>query len=337
MLAYVLKRTAALLAVVLGVMALVFVLSRTLPSSPVEMMLGAKPSADQIANARHELGLDRTLLVQFADFAWRALHGDLGKSLRTGQPVIAEIGSRFAATTELVTLALLLAVALGIPMGVWSAAHRDQAIDRASRAMSLTLVAVPVFFLGILLQLLFYGQLQWLPLQGRIDSDLLLEEPLASVTGLLMIDTLLGGNAAAFSSALSHLVLPVTALAAASLAIVTRTTRNVMTEVLQSDYVRTARAYGMRNSRLHFIFALRAGMLPLLTVIGLTYGYMLGGSVIVEYVFDWPGIGGYVVESVITNDFPAVIGVTLLLSTVYLVINLVIDILYFALDPRLSV
>jgi peptide/nickel transport system permease protein len=222
-------------------------------------------------------------------------------------------------------------------MGVWSAAHRDQAIDRASRAMSLTLVAVPVFFLGILLQLLFYGQLQWLPLQGRIDSDLLLEEPLASVTGLLMIDTLLGGNAAAFSSALSHLVLPVTALAAASLAIVTRTTRNVMTEVLQSDYVRTARAYGMRNSRLHFIFALRAGMLPLLTVIGLTYGYMLGGSVIVEYVFDWPGIGGYVVESVITNDFPAVIGVTLLLSTVYLVINLVIDILYFALDPRLSV
>jgi peptide/nickel transport system permease protein len=318
-------------------MALVFLLSRTLPSSPVEMMLGAKPSAEQIASARHELGLDRPLLVQFADFAWRALHGDLGKSLRTGQPVIAEIGSRFAATIELVTLALLLSVALGIPMGVWSAAHRDRAVDRFSRAMSLTLVAVPVFFLGILMQLLFYGQLQWLPLQGRMDSDLLLEEPFASVTGLFLIDTILDGNAAAFGSALSHLVLPVTALAAASLAIMTRTTRNVMTEVLQSDFVRTARAYGMPYSRLHFIFALRAGMLPLLTVIGLTYGYMLGGSVIVEYVFDWPGIGGYVVESVITNDFPAVIGVTLLLSTVYLVINLVIDILYFVLDPRLSV
>lgn len=336
MLGYLARRTTALAAIVLGVMALVFVLSRTLPGSPVEMMLGTKPSAEQIAKARVELGLDRPLIVQFSAFVLRALQGDLGNSLRTGQPVLKEISSRFAATTELVTLALLLAIVLGVPIGVWSAAHKDRAFDRAGRALSLTLVAVPVFFLGILLQLVFYGQLQWLPLQGRIDSDLSLSQQFPSVTGLFLLDTVLAGNWAAFGSALSHLALPVATLAAASLAIVTRTTRNVMAEVLQTDYVRTARAYGMRQGRLLFIYGLRAGMLPMLTVVGLTYGFMLGGSVVVEYVFDWPGIGGYVVESVITNDFPAVIGVTLLLSTVYLVINLVIDILYFVLDPRLS-
>lgn len=336
MLVYLAKRGAALLAIVLGVMALVFVASRVLPSSPVEMALGAKPSAQQIAQARAELGLDRPLPEQFARFALRAAQGDLGQSLRTGQPVTAEILGRFAATAELVTLALLVAVALGVPLGVWSAARRGRLFDRLSRASSVSMLAVPVFFLGILLQLVFYGQLQWLPLQGRIDSDLALDAPFASVTGFFLIDTLIAGDMAAFRSALQHLALPVTALAAASLAVVMRTTRNVMAEVLQTDYVRTARAYGMGPQRLLFGFALRAAMLPLLTVIGLTYGFMLGGSVIVEYVFDWPGIGGYIVESVVTNDFPAVIGVTLLVSTVYLLINLVIDLLYFAMDPRLS-
>lgn len=336
MLVYLAKRGAALLAIVLGVMALVFIASRVLPSSPVEMALGAKPSAQQIAQARAELGLDRPLPEQFARFALRAAQGDLGQSLRTGQPVTGEILGRFAATAELVTLALLVAVALGVPLGVWSAARRGRLFDRLSRASSVSMLAVPVFFLGILLQLVFYGQLQWLPLQGRIDSDLALDAPFASVTGFFLIDTLIAGDMAAFRSALQHLALPVTALAAASLAVVMRTTRNVMAEVLQTDYVRTARAYGMGPQRLLFGFALRAAMLPLLTVIGLTYGFMLGGSVIVEYVFDWPGIGGYIVESVVTNDFPAVIGVTLLVSTVYLLINLVIDLLYFAMDPRLS-
>lgn len=334
--AYLAKRVAALLAIVLGVMALVFVASRVLPSSPVEMALGTKPTAQQIAQARTELGLDRPLPVQFMRFALHAVQGDLGRSLRTGQPVTHEIVGRFAATAELVTLALIVAVLVGLPLGVWSAAQRGRIFDRASRAASVSMLAVPVFFLGILLQLVFYGQLQWLPLQGRMDSDLMLDHPFASVTGFFLVDTLLAGNMAAFRSALDHLALPVIALAAASLAVVMRTTRNVMAEVLQTDYVRTARAYGMKPQRLLFGFALRAAMLPLLTVIGLTYGFMLGGSVIVEYVFDWPGIGGYIVESVVTNDFPAVIGVTLLVSSVYLLINLIIDLLYYAMDPRLS-
>ena len=333
---YLAKRSAALLAIVLGVMALVFVASRVLPSSPVEMALGAKPTAAQIAQARAELGLDRPLPEQFARFALRAAQGDFGSSLRTGQPVMREISTRFAATAELVTLALVLAVLVGVPLGVWSAQRRGQAFDRVSRGSAVALLAVPVFFLGILLQLVFYGQLQWLPLQGRIDSDLLLDRPFASVTGFYLLDTLIAGDAQAWRSAVEHLTLPVVTLAAASLAVVMRTTRNVMAEVLQTDHVRTVRAYGLAPRRLLFGFALRAAMLPLLTVIGLTYGFMLGGSVIVEYVFDWPGIGGYIVESVVTNDFPAVIGVTLLVSTVYLLINLLIDVLYYALDPRLS-
>ncbi|MEH0166984.1 ABC transporter permease [Paucibacter sp. JuS9] len=333
---YVAKRCLALITIVLGVMALVFVLSRLLPSSPVELALGSKPTAEQIATARAELGLDRPLVEQFARFAANAVQGDLGRSLRTGLPVAQEVRQRFAATAELVSLALLLAVLVGVPLGVWSAARQGRAFDQSSRTVAVSLLAVPVFFLGILLQLLFYGHLQWLPLQGRIDSDLMLDQPFAAVSGLYLIDTLLAGDGAAFRSALEHLVLPVTALAAASLAVILRTTRNVMAEILQTDHVRTARAYGMHPQRLLFGHALRAAMLPLLTVIGLSYGFMLGGSVIVEYVFDWPGIGGYIVESVVTNDQPAVIGVTLLVSTVYLLINLLIDLLYFAMDPRLS-
>lgn len=333
---YLAKRLAALLAIVVGVMALVFIASRVLPGSPVEMALGAKPTAAQIAQARAELGLDRPLPEQFVRFAWRTAQGDFGRSLRTGQPVIQEIATRFAATAELVTLALALAVLLGVPLGVWSAARRGRTFDRVSGGSAVALLAVPVFFLGILLQLVFYGQLQWLPLQGRIDSDLLLDRPFAGVTGLYLLDTLIAGDGQAWRSAVEHLALPVATLTAASLAVVMRTTRNVMAEVLQTDHVRTARAYGLPPARLLFGFALRAAMLPLLTVIGLTYGFMLGGSVIVEYVFDWPGIGGYIVEAVVTNDFPAVIGVTLLVSSVYLLINLMIDLLYFALDPRLS-
>jgi peptide/nickel transport system permease protein len=336
MLEYAARRLLSLAAIVVGVMALVFVLSRTLPSSPVEMMLGAKPSAGQIAQARHELGLDQPLYIQFGRFVAAAARGDLGHSLRTGRPVVEEIAQRFAASTELVTLALLLAIAVGIPAGVLAAVRRGTAVDHAARAISVSLVAIPVFFLGTLLQLVFYGELQWLPLQGRIDSGVLEGAPLPSVSGLYLVDALLAGNGAALRSAASHLALPVITLASASLATVFRVTRNVMAEVLQTDYVRTARAYGLSRARLYFVFALKAALVPLLTVIGLTYGFLLGGSVIVEFVFDWPGIGGYVVESVVSNDFPAVIGVTLLVSTTYLLINLVVDLLYHLLDPRLS-
>ena len=187
----------------------------------------------------------------------------------------------------------------------------------------------------MLLQMLFYGTLDWFPLQSRIHSEVLLDYPFERHTGLYLLDSLVAGNWIAFKSAALHLALPVMTLAIASLAVVTRITRNMMIEVLSQDYIRTARAYGVPERVINFRYALKATLVPMLTVIGLTYGFMLGGSVIVEFVFDWPGLGGYVVGAITKNDYPAVMGVTLFLATIYLSINLVIDLLYFAVDPRL--
>jgi peptide/nickel transport system permease protein len=241
-----------------------------------------------------------------------------------------------SATAELVTLSLLLAVSIGLPLGILSAARRNLWADQLTRVLAVSGVAVPVFFLGILLQMTFYGWLGWLPLQGRIDSNVLLDTPVHVVTGLMLVDSLLDGNVAAFKSALAHLALPTMTLMLASLATILRSTRNLMIDVLGTDYLRTARAYGASRRRVYFVLALKPTLVPLLTVIGLTYGFMLGGSVITEVLFDWPGIGAYVVESVVTNDFPAVLGVTLVISTLYLSINLAVDMLYFVLDPRIS-
>ncbi|MFA6441497.1 MAG: ABC transporter permease [Sterolibacterium sp.] len=336
MLRYFFRRLAMMGLIILGVATFTFVLSRALPSSPVEMMLGSKPSAEQIERAKVELGLDRPVAEQLGRYFFQLAQGQFGTSLRTGQPVIEEIGRRLSATAELVSLSLLLAVTLGLPLGILSAARRNRWADHLTRVLAVSGVAVPVFFLGILLQMTFYGWLGWLPLQGRIDSNVMLDHPVHAATGLMLVDSLLGGNAAAFRSALAHLALPTMTLMLASLATILRSTRKLMIDVLGTDYMRTARAYGADRRTIYFVLALKPTLVPLLTVIGLTYGFMLGGSVITEVLFDWPGIGAYVVESVVTNDYPAVLGVTLVISTLYLSINLAVDMLYFVLDPRIS-
>ncbi len=241
--------------IILGVSTFTFLLSRALPSSPVEMMLGSRPTAEQVAQARQELGLDRPLIEQMGRYYLHLARGQFGTSLRTGRPVIEEIGQRLSATVELVTLSLLLALTLGIPLGILTAAQRGRRADQWTRVAAISGVAIPVFFLGILLQMLFYGWLGWLPLQGRIDSNVLLDHPVASVTGLLVLDSLLAGNMPALRSALSHLALPTLTLMLASLATILRATRTLMIDVLETDYIRTARAYGLPAS--HGLF--RAG------------------------------------------------------------------------------
>jgi peptide/nickel transport system permease protein len=332
---YVIQRLVMMVGTLFGVLALTFVLSRVLPGSPVEMMLGHRPTPEQIAAARETLGLDRPLYEQFGIYLENAVRGDLGTSLRTRQPVIHDIVDRIGATFELVTLAVLLVVVAGVPLGVTSAVRQNRPVDHAARTFSIAGAALPAFLTGMLLQMLFYGQLGWLPLQGRIGSEVLLDLPFPRVTGLYLVDTLLAGDVHAFTSAATHLVLPVLTLALASLAVVARIARNTMVEVLQEDFVRTAHAYGIPARRIHYRYALKATLIPMLTVVGLTYGYLLGGSVVVEYVFDWPGLGGYVVGAIINNDFPAVMGVTVFLSTTYLAINLMVDLLYHVVDPRL--
>jgi len=332
---YVAQRVAMLGVILFGVMTVTFMLSRILPSSPVEVMLGHRPTPEQVEAAKKLLGLDRPLHEQFVPYLGDIATGNFGESLLTGRPVVSDIADRATATFELTTLAVLLVIFVGVPLGVLSAVNRNSVVDHATRTFSIAGVALPVFLIGMLLQMLFYGSLNWFPLQSRIDSEVLLDFPFEKHTGFYLLDTVLDGNWVALQSAALHLALPVLTLAIASLAVVTRITRNLMIEVLGQDYIRTARAYGVPERVINFRYALKATLVPMLTVIGLTYGFMLGGSVVVEFVFDWPGLGGYVVGAITKNDYPAVMGVTVFLATMYLTINLVIDLLYFAVDPRL--
>lgn len=332
---YIAQRLVLMIGILIGVMIVTFVLSRVLPGSPEALMLGPKTTQAEIDAVRQELGLDQPIYVQFGTYVGNLLHGDFGKSLQTKQPVLNDVLKKMTATFELTTIAVILVILLGVPLGVLSAVRQNSWFDHAARSFSIAGMALPIFLIGMMLQMVFYGALHVLPLQGRIHSEVLLDHEFARVTGLYIVDTLIAGEWVAFQSALSHLVLPVTTLTVASLATVARITRNTMIEALGEDFVRTARAYGLPARKIYFRYALKATLIPMLTVIGLTYGFMLGGSVVVEYIFDWPGLGGYVVSSIVRNDFPAVMGVTLFLATMYLTVNLIIDLLYFVVDPRL--
>ena len=332
----ILQRFFLMCLILIGVMTVTFILSRVLPGSPVELMLGAKPTAQQIAEAKEALGLNKPLYQQYFIFLGNAFQGDFGTSLITRQPVTKDIFLRVTATFELVTIALLLALSVGIPLGIKAAVKKEQLLDHSVRIVSVAAVAFPVFFLGLTLQILFAGKLGWLPLQGRIDDAILLDAPFRSFTGFYLLDSILAGNFTAFSSSVRHLILPVVTLALASMATIIRITRSMMIEALHQDYIRSARAYGITQHNIHYLYALKATLIPLLTVVGLTYGFMLGGSIIVEYIFDWPGVGGYMVQALLNNDFTAVMGVTFFVACAYLIINLIIDLIYQALDPRLK-
>jgi peptide/nickel transport system permease protein len=332
---YAVQRLLLMTGILLGVLTITFILSRVLPGSPVELMLGHRPTPELIEAANKELGLDQPLIIQYFTYVGEVVQGDFGKSLRTGRPVLEEVGKRIGATLELTTLAIIFVVLIGVPLGVISAVRQNSFLDNSLRAGTIAGMAFPAFMLAMLLQMLFYGELGWLPLQGRLDSEVLLDSTFPRLTGFFLFDTLVAGDWRALSSALQHIALPTLTLVIITLATVTRITRNMMVEVLGEEYIRTASAYGLPDRRIHYGYALRATLIPLLTVVGLTYGYMFGGAVVVEFVFDWPGLGGFMVFSISQNDFPAVMGTTLFLATAYLTINLVVDLLYYVVDPRL--
>ena len=332
---YIAKRLLLTVGILFGVLTITFLVGRALPSNPAALILGDRPTAEQIEAANRELGLDKPLPTQFVRFFGGIIQGDFGMSLRTKRPVLEEVGKRIGATLELTTLAVILVVLIGVPLGVISAVRQNSLLDNVVRAGAVAGVAIPAFMLAMVLQIVFHGNLGILPLQGRIDSIIAIDQPFPRVTGLFLIDTLLAGNWTAFHSTLAHLVLPVITLTIVTLASVTRITRNMMVETLSQEFIHTARAYGAPNRRINYIYALRATLIPMLTVVGLTYGYLLGGAIVVEFVFDWPGLGGFVVFSIMQNDFPAAIGATMVLAGAYLLINLIVDLLYFVVDPRL--
>lgn len=336
MIKYIASRLILMVGILFGVLTITFFLGRVLPASPTNLILGDRPTAEQILRAEEELGLNKPLLVQYGLYLGQVARGDLGSSLRTSVPVIVEIRNRMGATIELTTLAIIIVIIIGIPLGVLSAVRRNSWLDNIARAGAVGGVAIPAFLLAMILQIIFYGQLNWLPLQGRLDSEILLDVAFPRTTGLFLIDTLMAGEWGAFKSAVLHLIMPTLTLAIVTLASVTRITRNMMVEVLSEEYIRTAFAYGVPKRSIYYRHALKATLIPMMTVIGLTYGILLGGSVVVEFLFDWPGLGGFLVLSIVQNDFPAVLGTTLFLAATYLVINLIVDLLYFVVDPRLK-
>jgi len=333
---YILKRV-AFMAIVLWVLTMVtFFLTTIAPSDPAGLWVGPRPKPGQLEKARKELGLDKPAHTRYVLYLKRLVHGDFGVSIRTRQPVAGELKRYFPATIELVTVAIILSLVAGIPLGIYTAFHRESLADHAGRIFSLSGVAVPIFWLGMMFQLAFSSGWQLLPLQGRISSTAFLLYPIDTKTGFYLIDTLITGNWPAFVDSVTHMVLPAVTLAFASLAFVVRITRSSMIEVMNQDYIRTAKAFGMKEKLIHYKYALKNGLIPVVTVVGLSYAYEMGGSILVESIFDWPGMGRFLWLSIINNDYPGIMGVTIVFAVICCTINLVVDLLYAFIDPRVK-
>jgi peptide/nickel transport system permease protein len=315
-----------------GLLCLTFAISHVVPGDPARLAAGPDANPAMIETIRVKYGLDQPLGVQFGRYLGGLAAGDLGESLRSRNAVRDDLARYFPNTFELVTLALLLAVALGVPLGMLSAAYKDRWIDHGARVVSVSAVALPAFWLGLMLQLLLALYLGWLPLGGRLRLTATLPEP---ITRLLLVDALLRGEWRTLGDALRHAVLPVVTLAVPALASIVRVNRAEVLEALQQDYIMTARAQGFSGYRVATRYALRNAMIPTLTMIGLRYGWMLGGTVLVETVFDWPGIGLYAVNAAVSSDFQPIMGVTLLIGLNFMLVNLLVDLAYGWIDPRI--
>jgi peptide/nickel transport system permease protein len=308
----------------------VFAMVRAIPGDPAQILLGQAATPDQVADVRARLGLDQPLITQYLLFIRGALTGDLGDSLVVGQPVTTVLLERFPATLELTLAALLFAIAVGVPVGVIAAVRQYSLLDKITSVVALTGVSMPIFWLALVLVVVFTVRLDWLPFPGRVGGDV----AFTSYTGLYLLDTLITLNFAAFWDVLRHLILPAVALGTIPMAVITRMTRSSMLEVMNEDYVRTARAKGVVPRRVVFRHALRNAMLPTITVIGLQFGLLMGGAILTETIFGWPGVGQIALESVNRRDYAMIQGVVLYGATFFVLVNLLVDVLYAVLDPR---
>ena len=315
-----------------GLLLVTFLIGRVVPIDPVLSAVGDRAPAEVYQRVRTELGLDQPLYVQFYRYAMAVLSGDLGRSVLTSNPVLTDIKRFFPATFELATLATLLGVALGIPLGVIAAARQNRAIDQAIRVLGLLGYSVPVFWLGLMGLVLFYVHLDWVAGPGRIDVAY--EELVETRTGVILLDSALAGNWEVFRNAFAHVILPASILGYFSLAYVSRMTRSLMIEQLRQEYVVTARVKGLSEARVIWRHALGNVMVPLITVVALSYANLLEGSVLTETVFAWPGIGQYITNSLLSVDMNAVLGGTIVVGAVFVGLNLFSDLLYRVFDPR---
>lgn len=323
--------------VVFGVTFLIFVVSQLIPSDPASLYAGPRPTAEQIENARQTLRLGDPLLVRFANFISNMFTGDFGFSYRTRRSIAQDLKTFVPATLELAVLSTMLALLIGVPLGVWAAAKKNGWADRLLSFGSVAAVAMPTFFLAMLLQALLSQWLGWLPLSGRISQHYALFNSFEQVTGFYTIDSLLASNFGGFFDSLKHLLMPALTLAAYPAGVAMRLTRSSMVEILARKHITAARALGIGNSRILFAHALPNAMAPALTIVGLSFAFALTGAVLVEMVFAWPGLGRYLFEAVLSKDFPVIAATAFVVSIAYVLMNLAIDLVQALIDPRITV
>lgn len=316
----------------LGLLAVTFFIGRVIPIDPVLAIVGDRAPAHVIERARQELGLDKPIYQQFYIYLSKVLKGDFGTSVLTANPVMTDIKRAFPATLELASLGILIGAGLGVPLGVWAAVRRGKFVDQVVRVIGLVGYSVPIFWLGLMALVVFYARLGWVSGPGRIDVTY--EYTLTPVTGLLLLDTAMAGEWEAFRNVFSHLILPASLLGYFALAYISRMTRSFMLNELAQEYVIAARAKGLSESRIIWRHALRNAMVPLVTVIALSYAGLLEGSVLTETVFAWPGLGLYITNSLQNADMNAVLGGTIIVGSIFVGLNLLSDVLYKLLDPR---
>ncbi len=333
MLRYLATRLSSMLVSLAGVTVLVFLMVHLIPGNPARAMLGERASEASVRELEERLGLDDSLPVQYGRFIAKVVRLDLGRSIKTNRRVTDEIAARFPATVELTLAAMCVAVVGGILLGVLEAARRGSALDYIGMILALAGVSIPIFCLGLVLILVFSAGLEWLPVGGRIGEM----RVVPTVTGFMLLDAITAGDMAALRSAAAHLVLPAVTLGTVPLAIVSRMTRSSVLDVLDQDYIRTAHAKGLRRATVLFRHALRNALIPVITVVGLEFGYLLGGAVMTETIFSWPGLGRWLLLAVYARDMPAIQGGILFVAVVFMVITLVVDLLYAVIDPRVRV
>ncbi len=329
---YIIKRLIQIIPVIIGVTIIAFALIHLAPGDPARTMLGQHATQQEINEIREKYGLDEPLYIQYVIWLNDVIHGDLGRSILTKEFVINEIAARFPNTIELTIAAMIFAIIIGALAGIISASKQYSITDYTVMGIALFGISMPVFWLGIMLMLIFGVILGWLPIGGRIDLFI----PFHRVTGFMVIDSIITGNFKALISILKHLILPAIALGTIPMAMIARVTRSSMLEVLRQDFIRTERAKGLSERAVIYKHAVRNAMIPVITVIGLNFGLLLAGAILTETVFSWPGLGRLVVTSVYERDYPLVVGCILVFSLVFVIVNLITDILYTYIDPRIK-
>ncbi|MGD7009759.1 ABC transporter permease [Metabacillus sp. 84] len=332
MLSYSLKRIGMLVPVLLGMTIIVFAIIRAIPGDPAQVILGQRATEEAVQQLTVKLGLDQPVYMQYGSYLLDLLSGNLGESIRTGEAITKEIMPYLAATAELTVFAMVVAIAVGVNAGIISAWFQRSWFDYLAMMIALIGISMPIFWLGLMEQWFFSIQLDWLPTTGREN----IRNPVDSITNLYLIDTLIQGRFDQFGEVFKHLILPGTALATIPMAIIARITRSSMIEVLNADYIRTARAKGLRMSWVVYRHALKNAVIPILTVIGLQTGLLLGGAILTETIFGWPGLGRYVVEAIGYRDYPVIQSGILVIALIFVLVNLVVDLLYAAIDPRIK-